>query len=370
MYEQHFGLSAKPFQLSPDASFFYPSKEHKRALSFLQYGLSQADGFIVITGNVGTGKTTLVQTLLRDLDQSQMAVATLVTSNLDEEDLLKFVATEFGIRSHANSKAELLKDLEHAFQQEVRANRRVLLIVDEAQNLPAMSVEELRMLSNFQMNGKPLLQIFLLGQQEFRATLLSEGFEQLRQRVIATYHLNPLSLEETQTYIEHRLRKVGWKEFPKFTSTAFEAIFEFCDGVPRRINNLCDRLLLFAYLESLDVIDGEDVNLVAEEIGEEFLGGTHDNQTGQPAGTRARQEVFDAPDRPLETVARGLFDKADLTQRLATLERAIDGLGHGIKTELSDVREELSYLRLLLEDLHQVVSDNKAGKGASNGHPK
>ena len=357
MYEQHYGFSAKPFQLSPDAAFFYPSKEHKRALSFLQYGLSQADGFIVITGNVGTGKTTLVQTLLKDLDQTQMAVATLVSSNLDEEDLLKFVATEFGIRSHATSKAELLKDLEHAFQQEVRANRRVLLIVDEAQNLPAMSVEELRMLSNFQMNGKPLLQIFLLGQQEFRATLLSEGFEQLRQRVIATYHLNPLSLEETRTYIEHRLRKVGWTEFPRFTDAAFEVIYEFCDGVPRRINNLCDRLLLYAYLESLDVIDGEDVGIVAEEIGEEFLSGTYDAQDADPEpGSRPRQEVFDSPDRPLETVARGLFDKADLTQRLNALERAIDGLGHGMKNEMSDIREDLAYLRLMLEDLQHAIT--------------
>ncbi|MEZ5599447.1 MAG: AAA family ATPase, partial [Pseudomonadales bacterium] len=255
-----------------------------------------------------------------------------------------------------------------AFQQETRAGRRVLLIVDEAQNLPPMSVEELRMLSNFQMDGKPLLQIFLLGQQEFRQTLLSEGFEQLRQRVIATYHLNPLALDETRTYIEHRLAKVGWNDFPRFTDSAFEAIFEFCDGVPRRINNLCDRLLLFAFLESLDLIDGEDVNAVAEEIGEEFLSGTYDKKPERTEGERARQEVFDAPDKPLESVARGLFDKADLTQRLATLERAIDGLGHGMKSELAEVREDLAYLRLLMEDLHQLVSRREdAGRRGGQG---
>ena len=372
MYEQHFGLSAKPFQLSPDAAFFFPSKEHKRALSFLQYGLSQADGFIVITGNVGTGKTTLVQALLSDLDESQLAVATLVSSNLDEEDLLKFLAGEFGLGSVAQTKADLLKDLERTFLQEARANRRVLLIVDEAQNLPAASVEELRMLSNFQADGRPLVQIFLLGQQEFRATLLSEGFEQLRQRVIATYHLNPLNEEETQTYIEHRLSVVGWSGTPRFTDEAYQLIFEFCDGVPRRINNLCDRLMLFAYLEELDTIDSECVEVVAEEIGGEFLGGT--NQPEEPLAeseaaptSSIRQEVFDSPDQPLETVARGIFDKANVQQRLAGLERALDSLGHTMKTDMQKIDEELSYVRLILEDILNEMREQKSTPGGRGG---
>ena len=186
MYEEHFGLSRKPFQLSPDAAFFFPSVEHKRALSFLQYGLNQADGFIVITGNVGTGKTTLVHALLADLDDSDLSVATIVTSNLKEDDLLQMVAHSFGVPVRDHSKASLLRDLEHNFTQQAAAGRRILLIVDEAQNLPPASVEELRMLSNFQQDGRPLVQVFLLGQQEFRTTLLSEGFEQLRQRIIAT----------------------------------------------------------------------------------------------------------------------------------------------------------------------------------------
>ncbi len=364
MYEQHFGFSAKPFQLSPDADFFYPSKEHKRALSFLQYGLSQADGFIVITGNVGTGKTTLVQALLKDLDQTKLAVATLVSSNLDEEDLLKFVAGEFGLRSQANTKADLLKDLEHTFLQEARANRRVLLIVDEAQNLPAASVEGLRMLSNFQRDGRPLVQIFLLGQQEFRATLLSEGFEQLRQRVIATYHLNPLNEEETQTYVEHRLTVVGWNGVPRFTDEAYRIIFEFCDGVPRRINNLCDRLLLFAYLEELDIIDSEAVEIVAEEIGHEFLSGTNSSRESEPEKgepiASVRQDVFDSPDQPLERVARGICDKANVQQRLAGLERAVDTLGHNIKSDMGKLEEELSYVRLILEDILNEMREQKA----------
>ena len=355
MYEEHFGFTKKPFQLSPDASFFYPSAEHAKALSFLQYGLSQRDGFIVITGSVGTGKTTLVQTLVSELDQSELSVATIVTSNLEDNDLLQMVANNFGVHVQDVSKATLLKELEHNFIQQTKAKRRILLIVDEAQNLPDGSVEELRMLSNFQFEGKPLVQIFLLGQQEFRGTLLSQGFEQLRQRVIATYHLNPLSQEETQTYIQHRLEVAGWQNNPSFTDEAFQAIYRFCEGVPRRINNVCDRILLFAFLEEISEIDGTIVEKVSEEIGSEFWGGTSSSEAETNSDKPLAAEVFDSPEAPLETMARSMFDKADVQRRIGALERAVDGLGHNLKPELSEIREELSFLRLMMDDLlHEV----------------
>ncbi len=355
MYEEQFGLSRKPFQLSPDAAFFFPSVEHKRALSFLQYGLNQGDGFIVITGNIGTGKTTLVQALLSELDDSGLSVGHIVSSNLQEDDLLQMVAHNFSITAADNNKATLLREIEHNFKEQARAQRRILLIVDEAQNLPPKSVEELRMLSNFQLDGKPLVQIFLLGQQEFRQTLLSEGFEQLRQRIIATYHLNPLSEEETRTYIEHRLTVAGWHgENPTFTEDAFPAIYAFCEGVPRRINNLCDRLLLYAFLEELEAIDKAVVEAVSNEIGAEFFGGAPEEQPQQQLKPMAA-EVFDTPEAPLETMARSMFDKANVQNRLAALERAVDGLGHNIKPEITTIREELALLRLMLDDiLHEV----------------
>lgn len=365
MYEQHFGLSKKPFQLSPDAQFYFPSAEHTRALSFLQYGLSQGDGFIVITGNVGTGKTTLVQTLLSELDQNELSVGTIVTSNLAEDDLLQMVAHNFGVPVTSDSKATLLNELQHNFMQQIRANKRILLIVDEAQNLPPKSVEELRMLSNFQMDGRPLVQIFLLGQQEFRATLLSEGFEQLRQRVIATYHLNPLSEEETRTYIEHRLTVAGWRQAPRFADAAYPAIYRFCEGVPRRINNVCDRLLLFAFLEELDEIDEPTVKAVSEEIGSEFWGGQTEAEV-QPAVDKPKAaEVFDTPQSPRESMARSVFDKADVQKRIAALERAVDGLGHKLKPEITEIREELSFLRLMMDDLlHEVRAQSQAASDA------
>jgi len=359
MYEEHFQLSRKPFQLSPDARFFFPSVEHKRALSFLQYGLNQGDGFIVITGNVGTGKTTLVQALLADLDDADLSVATIVTSNLKEDDLLQMVAHSFGVPTGQGNKAGLLRDLEHNFLQQAKAQRRILLIVDEAQNLPSESVEELRMLSNFQFDGKPLVQIFLLGQQEFRTTLLSEGFEQLRQRIIATYHLNPLTAEDTKTYITHRLSVAGWQGHPVFEDDAFAAIFAFCEGVPRRINNVCDRLLLFAYLEDIDNIDKHVVENVTNEIGSEFWGGTPEPAVASESTKPAAADIFDTPEAPLETMARTMFDKANVQNRLAALERAVDSLGHNIKPEIAELREELGFIRLMLEDvLHEVRTQN------------
>ncbi len=349
MYQEFYGLSGKPFQLSPDVRFFFPSKEHRRALSFLEYGLEQADGFIVITGDVGTGKTMLVHQLLQNLDPRETLVSTVVTTQIKGDDLLELAASGFGLRvSGGGGKALMLRDLERMCRQQTKEGRRLLLVVDEAQNLPKETVEELRMLSNFQENGRPLMQVFLLGQEEFRATLLSPGFEQLRQRVIATYHLSPLDEEETRTYIEHRLSTVGWTQDPEITDGAFASIYQFSDGVPRRINNLCDRLLLFAFLEELHRIDEAVVESVAEEIGLEFWSGQTepDHQAEEE-----ERKVFDKPGERLETMARSMFDKANVQQRLASLERAVDALGHALKPEITDLREEVVYVRGLMEDI-------------------
>ncbi|MEM7217531.1 MAG: XrtA/PEP-CTERM system-associated ATPase [Pseudomonadota bacterium] len=357
MYEAFFGFSGKPFQLSPDARFFYPSKEHKRALSFLRYGLGQADGFIVITGDVGTGKTTLVQTLLDDLDPNSVMCANLVTTQLEENDLLSLVCINLGIHvDPTKSKALLLNELQRFFSRRVAEGRRVLIIVDEAQNLPARSVEELRMLSNFTHDGQPLVQVFLLGQEEFRGTLLSEGFEQLRQRVIATYHLNPLTREETQTYIEHRLSTVGWDGRPQFTDDAFDAIFDFSEGVPRRINNLCDRLLLFTFLEEGDSVDAEVVKSVGEEIGSEFWGRTPAKPRGVAANVAPESASLDAtPEQDVFNSPGGLphepsavqtnFERIDLQKRMVGLEQVVQLLTETIHEDLGQIRSIL--LRLV-----------------------
>jgi hypothetical protein len=194
--------------------------------------------------------------------------------------------------------------------------------------------------------------------------LLGPGFEQLRQRVIATYHLNPLDAEETRKYIEHRLAKVGWHRDPEFTDDAFAAIFAFCNGVPRRLNNLCDRLMLYAFLEERHRIDASVVNAVSQEIGAEFWHGRP--ETAKTADVPV-PPVFDSQAQPLETMARVMFDKANVQQRLAALERGVDNLGRSLKPEIAELKEELLYVRNLLEDLVTEIREQRAPQSGGPG---
>ncbi len=269
MYESFYKLQSRPFQLSPDPKFFYGSPGHKRAMSYLRYGLTQGEGFIVITGDIGTGKTMLVRTLFADLAKENVVAAQLVTTQLEADDTLRMVAASFGLAHEGLDKATLLKNLETFMNSRAREGKRVLLLVDEAQNLPPRSLEELRMLSNFQLGGKVLFQSFLLGQGEFRQTLQAQGMEQLRQRVIAAYHLDALDQEQTRAYIEHRLQTAEWKDDPSFSADAFAIIHEYSGGIPRRINTLCDRLLLFGSLEEVHQFDAAKVKAVIEELKQE-----------------------------------------------------------------------------------------------------
>lgn len=269
MYEKFYGLSSKPFQLNPDPSFYFGSKQHRRAKAYLEYGVQRNEGFIVITGEVGAGKTTIVRGLLASLDPDKVIAANLVTTQLDAEDTLRMVGAAFGVRIKDLSKADVLMALEAFLVSQTSQGKRCLLIVDEAQNLSGRAVEELRMLSNFQFGQQALLQTFLVGQPEFRAILQSPNMQQLRQRVTATCHIGPLDREETQGYIEHRLKCAGAIDRPSFDGAALEAIFNASGGIPRRINLICDRLLLLGFLGEKDAFGLEDVNEVVSEIHDE-----------------------------------------------------------------------------------------------------
>jgi general secretion pathway protein A len=270
MYEQFYGLSDKPFRLRPDPHFFFGSKGHKRAMAYLEYGLSHGEGFIVITGEVGAGKTTLVRNLFNQLPSEQIVAAHIVNTALDADDTLRTVVAAFGLPYEGASKTAMLNRLEEFLRASDAAGKRALLVVDEAQNLTPRAVEELRMLSNFQTDEKSLLQTFLLGQPEFRTTLHSSGMQQLRQRVTASYHLGPMDAPETQLYIEHRLHTVGWNNDPAFSPAAHGAIYDYSGGIPRKVNSLCDRLLLMGYLEEMHSFSEDDVNEVIRDIAQEF----------------------------------------------------------------------------------------------------
>jgi general secretion pathway protein A len=270
MYTEFYKLNDMPFQLGPDPRFFFGSSVHKKAMAYLAYGLEQGEGFIVITGEVGAGKSTLVAHLLSSLDGSKFVAAKIVMSQLDADNMLRMAASAFGLGFEGADKATLLHRLQEFFVANHKQGRRCLLIVDEVQNLSVGALEELRMLSNVQVGQRTLLQSFLVGQPEFRQTFASPELEQLRQRVTAYYHLAPLDLAETRAYIEHRLRTVGWNNDPHFTDDAFQAIFERSEGVPRRINTLAARMLLFGFLEELHQIDGKATRQVADELADEL----------------------------------------------------------------------------------------------------
>lgn len=273
MYESYFGLTGSPFQLNPDPSFYFDSRGHSNALSYLKFGVHQGEGFIVVTGEIGAGKTTLVRTLLGELDTDEVVAGQVLNTQLESGELLQSILTAFGVSAQGTSKAQLLASLE-AFLTDVAAQgRRALLIVDEAQNLGREAIEEIRMLSNFQLGSHALLQSFLVGQPELRKQLESPAMEQLRQRVIASCHLGPLTSEETQAYIEHRLRRVGWDGArPAFGEGAFPAIFTWTGGIPRKINLLANRLLLAAFLGERSEISGQLVDETGKDLARETGG--------------------------------------------------------------------------------------------------
>ena len=267
MYEQYYGLQGRPFQLTPDPHYYFESATHRKALSYLGYGLAQGEGFIVITGDIGAGKTTLVGHLMQTIDPSRLTAVKIVSTQVEGDDMLRLAAQSFGLVTEGYTKAATLQKIEGYLHGQARAGRRSLLIVDEAQNLSVSAIEELRMLSNFQLGGQSLLQIFLLGQPEFRDLLRSPDLEQLRQRVIATHHLEPMLPSEIEPYVIHRLGIAGWTGNPAFTPASFSALYAATGGVPRRLNALISRVLLLGAIEQIHEIDADAVAAVVADMG-------------------------------------------------------------------------------------------------------
>jgi putative secretion ATPase (PEP-CTERM system associated) len=254
MYERFYQLRERPFALSPDPEYLYPSRVHQEALSYLRYGLESQAGFVVITGEIGSGKTTLVQTLLRSLD-SQTTVGRIVNTILEPRELLETIMIDFGLDPAGRTKPLLLRDLAQYLVDQRLAGRLVLLVIDEAQNLSLAALEELRMLSNLETEKSKLLQIVLVGQPNLRQTLLLPELEQLRQRITVSYHLPPLDAEETWNYINHRLRRAAVGPPLEFPRDATDSIHDRSRGVPRIINVICDAALVFGYAEERRLID-------------------------------------------------------------------------------------------------------------------
>lgn len=316
MYTSFFNFQGRPFQLTPDPRFFFEGRPHRKAVAYLTYGLAQREGFVVITGDVGTGKTILVDYLFSKLQRESFVTGKVVTTLLEADNLLRMVADAFGIETAVDDKAAVLKGIKSFLIAAHQRNIRPLLIIDEVQNLSKSSLEELRMLSNFQLGELPLLQIFLVGQPQFRQTMASGGLEQLGQRIIASHHLWPLDADETRKYIEHRLHHVGWSNDPVVTDEAFERVYAETGGVPRRVNLLFDRLLLFAYLEGTHEITNSIVSTVLEDMRSEGLPGALErSQSSREHSGSSEDRITSSHEDDLEGLSVRIADIENLLKQ-------------------------------------------------------
>jgi len=265
MYLDYFGLSEYPFQLTPDADFLYMSESHTRAKSYMDYSIWNRDGFVVITGEVGTGKTTLIQKLLGELDEN-VFVAKIFQTQLNETEFLQAILNEFGIKAFNAGKVELLDLLNNFLIDRFMESKQMVLIVDEAQNLSYRVLEEIRMLSGLETQKEKILHVILVGQPELREKLESPELAQLLQRVRLRFHLEPLAKADVAKYVQHRLRTAGMRDDALFNDAAFAVVYQYTGGVPRLMNTLCDTALTFGYAEEKKTIDAATVRAAAKEL--------------------------------------------------------------------------------------------------------
>ncbi|MCH7629557.1 XrtA/PEP-CTERM system-associated ATPase [Novosphingobium percolationis] len=346
MYDDFYQLTGRPFQLTPDPQFYFESVTHRKALSYLGYGLAQGEGFIVITGEVGSGKSTLAAHLMATIDRQRLTAAQIVTSRLDGGELVHMAARAFGLEVAGHDKATALASLEALLHEEARAGRRCLLVVDESQNLSVAALEELRMLSNFQLGAHPLLQILMLGQPEFRGVLQgAPELEQLRQRVIASHHLDAMEPGEIGPYVEHRLACVGWRGNPAFDPQVYADLATASGGIPRRINQIVNRLLLMGAVEQRTRLDAAMLQDVLADLDSDGGFGTAQARPAPiPNPAPAQPGVQAAPRpapvfRPMAVAApvEPTIDLATFERELARRDEQIAELQQAV-IELSDQR--------------------------------
>jgi general secretion pathway protein A len=270
-YHTFYNLHSDPFRLTPDPAFCFPHRRYARALAYMRYALQQSEGFIMVTGLPGTGKTTLIEQLHAELHgDSSTLIATLTSTLLHADELLRLICLSLGAGVELHDKGYMLHQLHKFLTEQAKNAQRTLVLIDEAQDLPMQALEELRLLSNLQLNARPLLQIFLVGQQQLLDRVQLPAMQPLYQRLIAACHLKPLSLDETRAYIHYRLSRAGWDGDAAFDECSYRMIHRFADGFPRQINKTCSRLLLYGSTEKKRQLDRFDCLEVLKHLFEEL----------------------------------------------------------------------------------------------------
>jgi general secretion pathway protein A len=350
MYERFYNLRERPFSLTPDPDYLYPSRVHTEALSYLRYGIEGHAGFIVITGDIGCGKTTLLQTVLGGLDR-QTSVARLVNTSLDARELIEAVMLDFGLEpGEGRGKPHLLRDLARYLVDQRSAGRLALLVIDEAQNLSPSALEEIRMLSNLETEKSKLIQIALIGQPNLRHVLARPELEQLRQRITVSYHLKPLDAGETASYISHRLRRAAIGAPLEFPHDVTDLIHLHSQGVPRKINVIADAVLLFGYGEEQKAITAGLTHAVIDELESTgVIEQTVETVQTAPGGQSSTDPEAHAQAARLLDTAREL---AVREQRIAQRERQLAAQ----QTVLAE-EQRLLTLRRDMADASRVAGD-------------
>lgn len=328
MYNSFFNLQFKPFDLLPDPKFIYLSKSHKKALTYLDYGIRERSGFVLLTGEVGSGKTTLIRNLL-DKHYEHAVLSKIFNTCVTSEQMLVMINDDFGIDTDGKNKVALIRDLNTFLVEQYAQGNQPILIIDEAQNLSPQLLEEVRMLSNLETSDSKLLQIILVGQPELRATLSAPELRQLRQRISINCHLQALNREEVEHYIDHRLQVAGNATAVEFSAEALEAVFRYSKGIPRLINIICDFLMLSAFAEETTIISSEMVRDVIGDLDFDNYYWSADAAAGNNGLPSAvSQSLPDSSEQNQELL--GLL--SDISRRIESIENShLDSAQNGLK---------------------------------------
>ena len=374
MYTEFFGLSAKPFDLLPNPKFLYLSKGHRKALSYLQYGVQEHAGFTLLTGEVGSGKTTLVRDVINKIS-SDVTLSMIFNTRVDGHQLVAMINSDFGLDTEGKDKVQLITELNDFLLEECCSNRQPIIIIDEAQNLTAEGLEEIRLLSNLEADNFKMVQIILVGQPELKQIIAQPSLRQLRQRISISCHLNPLNREESEEYILHRLGTVGSRDCVTFLDGTFDAIYRFSGGVPRLINLICDFLLLSAFVEETRQIDMTLVEDAVNELSFEesrLQSAEFDSENDKSRPVQSTSTLDDRLAKIEENYAKLNADRSEkeaILERLSSQGSILEYLINQQQNQFGRFDDQLKKLSAQIDRLRQavLVDSKKAAKQESFG---